>query len=194
MEKNSKDQASGKELLGVINNLEVHDHVCLIYESKEEQFAAVVPFMRVGLEKGEKCVYVADDNTTVQVLDAMAKGGIDTDRAIKSGSLTILTKREAYLKQGYFDPDWMIQFLKEAAESAKAEGYSAFRVTGEMTWALEPDPGVERLMEYEEKLNDFFPENDVLAICQYNFKRFRHEVIIDAIRAHPHNIFRKYII
>src|SRR5690348_4885990 len=28
-----------------------HDHICLIYETREEQLAAVVPFLRNGLER-----------------------------------------------------------------------------------------------------------------------------------------------
>lgn len=142
------------------------------------------------MERGEKCVYIADDNTSAQVLDAMVRGGIDADGAIGSGSLAILTKRDAYLKHGYFDPDRMIRFLKEAVDSAKAQGDSALRVTGEMTWMLGGDPGVERLMEYEAKLNYFFPENDALAICQYNLKRFMPEIVLDVIRTHPLVIYR----
>lgn len=58
-----------------------------------------------------------------------------------------------------------------------------------MTWALGDDPGSQRLMEYESKLNYFFPENDVVAICQYNRTRFRPEVLIDVIYTHPLVIF-----
>lgn len=168
----------------------MHDHLCLLYENTQEQFAAIIPFMRAGLERGEKCVYIADDNTTANVLKALDQGGIETEAAIKSGSLAVLTKREAYLKQGYFDPDWMIKFLKEATDSAKAEGFSAFRATGEMTWMLGGDPGSDRLIEYESKLNYFFPENDASAICQYNMTRFTPELILDVIRTHPLVIYR----
>lgn len=179
-----------KKLVKAIEEIGVHDHLCLLYENTQEQFAAIVPFMRVGLERGEKCVYIADDNTTTNVLKAMAQGGIETEAAIKSGSLAVLTKRETYLKHGYFDPDWMIRFLKEATDTAKAEGFSAFRVTGEMTWMLGGDPGSNRLIEYESKLNYFFPQNDALAICQYNMRQFSPELILDVIRTHPLVIYR----
>lgn len=189
------DSSSGmypqyKGLLKAVKGLGFHDHLCLIYESPEEQFAAIVPFVRLGLERGEKCVYVADDNTSAEVLEQMKRGGVDTVRALETGALSVITKKEAYLKQGYFDPDWMIQFLKEATDAAKAEGYTGLRVTGEMTWVLGGDPGSERLMEYEAKLNYFFPENDALAICQYNIGRFSTQIIMDVIRTHPLVIYR----
>ncbi len=176
---------SKNNLIDAIERLNTHDHLCLIYETKKEQFATVLPFIRSGLKQGEKCIYIVDDNTAQEVIGAMQMSGIDVDSVLKSGSLSVVNKQEVYLKQGYFDPDWMIQFLKEAVDSAKAEGFNVLRVTGEMTWALGRAPGVEKLIEYEAKLNYFLPENDVIAICQYNSKRFSPEILLNVIRTHP---------
>jgi PAS domain S-box-containing protein len=173
------------DLVKALLRLGVHDHPCLIYESREEQLAAAIPFIKMGLERVEQCVYIVDENTAQTVLDAMRAEGIDVDSALDSGALKVITKREAYLREGYFDPDSMIQFLKEGVNSAKRAGFKALRVTGEMTWALGSEASVERLIEYEAKLNYVFPEYDILAICQYNRKRFKPEIIIDIIRTHP---------
>ncbi len=171
----------------------MHSHLCLIYETQQEQFATIIPFIRVGLSRGEKCVYIVDENTTATVLDAMHAAGIEIDSAIKKGAFVITGKQETYLQKGYFNPEVMMRFLKEAADSAKTEGFSALRVTGEMTWALGGDPGSDRLAEYESKLNYFFPENDVVAICQYNITKFSAEVIMNIIRTHPLVIFRNIV-
>ena len=173
------------DLVNAPERIDVHDHLCLIYESLEEQLAAVIPFFKKGLKSNEQCVYIADDNTAQTVLDAMRTEGIEVGSAIISGALKVISKRDSYLKEGYFDPDSMIQFLKEAVDSAKKAGFRALRFTGEMTQALGNDPGDERLIEYEAKLNYFVHENDVLIICQYNRKRFSPEVIINVIRTHP---------
>lgn len=45
------DHGAG-QLTEAIGRLQVHDHLCLIYETREEQFAATVPFIRLGLERG----------------------------------------------------------------------------------------------------------------------------------------------
>ena len=172
-------------LESAIESLAVHDHLCLIYESQEEQFAAVVPFMRHGLAAGQACMYIADDNTADAVGAALRSGGIDTDAESARGALRILTKRESYLRDGRFDPDAMIAFLAEATAEARADGFSALRVTGEMTWALGGEPGTERLFEYEAKLNYFIPDHDALVICQYNRSRFEPDVILNVIRTHP---------
>ncbi|HEX9046922.1 MAG TPA: MEDS domain-containing protein [Verrucomicrobiae bacterium] len=162
-----------------------HDHLCLIYETAEEQFSAIVPYIKAGLERHEKCLYIADDNTATMVLDALRRGGIAVEAALKSGGLAVLTKQDTYLKDGRFDPDRMIELLEEATDRALREGYSALRVTGEMTWNLGGDPGAERLMEYEAKLNYFLPMHNALALCQYNRRRFRPEVLMDVLYTHP---------
>lgn len=40
-------------------------------------------------------------------------------------------------------------------------------------------------MEYEAKLNRFFPGSKSLAVCQYDRRKFPPEVLIDALRTHP---------
>lgn len=172
-----------------IRDISVHDHLCLIYENKEEQFAAIVPFMRIGLERGEKCIYIADENTATEVLEAMRAGGIDVDAALKKGSLVVASKRESYLKKGYFDPDEMIKFLNDSADLAKKEGFKALRGTGEMTWMLGGEPGTERAMEYEAKLNLFLLKNNCSALCQYNKTRFSPDILMNVIRTHPLVVF-----
>lgn len=75
------DLASAMEKIGV------HDHLCLIYETREEQFAAAIPFLRIGLERGEKCVYIVDDNTAAMVFDALSSAGVDVESAVESWRL-----------------------------------------------------------------------------------------------------------
>ena len=174
-----------QDLAAAMAGLGTHDHLCLIYESREEQFAAVVPFIGDGLAAGQRCLYVADDNTVECVRAALHDAGIDVAEAIARGALGVLTKRDAYLRDGTFDPDEMIAFLGDATAAALEDGFSALRVTGEMTWVLGGEPGTDRLLEYEAKLNYFFPGVQALAICQYNRSRFAPQVLADVVRTHP---------
>ncbi len=168
-----------------IADLHQGDHVCLIYETAAEQLAATVPFVRDGLERGERTLYIIDESTLREVAAALAEGGIDVEHEVGRGALVLATKREAYLHSGMFDPQGMIRFLRQTAEAAVAEGYTGLRITGEMTWALGPEKGCERVVEYEALLNEYFPGSGALAICQYNRERFAPEVIHDVLRTHP---------
>jgi two-component sensor histidine kinase len=180
---------ASNNLIKALEELKVHDHLCLIYETQVEQFTAIVPYLHLGLERGEQCIYIADENSAAIVSEAMHTAGIDVDAARRSGALLLTDKQDTYLKQGYFDPDEMIRFLAEATRTAKAAGFTALRVATEMTWALGYAVGLERLIEYEARLNDFSPTYDILAMCQYNCCRFAPEIILDVIRTHPLVIF-----
>ena len=85
----------------------------------------------------------------------------------------------------------MIQLLGEETDKALAEGYTALRATGEMTWALAGEPGSERLVEYESRLNHFFPDNKCYAVCQYDRRRFDSEMLLDILHTHPKVLFGK---
>jgi len=176
-------------LIDALQSLETHDHLALIYKTQEEQFDAAIPFIATGLARNEKCVYITDDNAAEDVIEAASTYGIDVQDALAAGDLAIADPTETYLQGGYFDPDEMFEFLREAVSKAKASGYSALRATGEMTWQLGGDPGTDALLEYEARLNDFLDTHDCLAICQYNYERFSPEVLREVIRTHPDLVY-----
>jgi signal transduction histidine kinase len=177
-------------LLASLEQLGPHDHFCSIYESPEEHYAVAIPFMRMGLDRGEKCIYIADDGTIGDVRQRMQSEGIDVERASASNALVVAGKEEAYLKHGSFDPDWMFTFWKEATDSAMSEGFSALRVTGETEWVVRGGRGLERWMEYESRLTHALSENNCSALCQYNRHCFPPELILDVIRTHPVVVYR----
>jgi hypothetical protein len=98
------------QLIDALQPLGPHDHLCSLYDSQPEQFAIVAPFIGIGLERGEKCIYIGDDDTIGDVRDALRGDGIDLDLALSSGALVLATKEQTYLKHGSFDPAWMFTF------------------------------------------------------------------------------------
>jgi PAS domain S-box-containing protein len=176
-------------LIGALEQLRPHDHLCSIYESQEEQFRTAMPFVRIGLERGEKCIYIADDANIPTVRAAMYHEGIDVDHATRSNALALITKEQTYLRRGTFDPDWMFTFWQEATEQAKNEGFAALRATGETEWVMRGGPGLERWMEYESRLTHTLAESNCFALCQYNRRLFPSDLIRDVIRTHPTVIY-----
>src|ERR1700752_3186297 len=177
--------AQSAPLIAALEQLGPHDHFCSIYESPEDHYAVAIPFMRIGLDRGEKCIYIADDGMVGDVRLAMQKEGIDVDRSIASNALELATKEQAYLEHGSFRPDWMYTFWKEATQLALSEGFSALRATGETEWVLRGGRGLERWMEYESKMTHNLSESNCSALCQYNLGVFPPELILDVIRTHP---------
>lgn len=170
------------------------DHLCFLYETDKEHRAVLTPFLRQGLEQSEKVLYIIDSGpqqrggyaqTTETVLGYLRDHGLDVEPYLTRQQLIFLTDKETYLREGAFGLDSMIAWLQTETQQALTEGYSALRVTSEMTWALHGSPGSERLIEYEAKLNDFLPGSQCITLCQYDRRRFDPEALLDALRTHP---------
>lgn len=168
-----------------ITELKPGNHLCILYKTDEEHKALITPYLISGLENNEKIFYIVDARSSETVLNYLRGAGVDVDPYLESGQLSMLTVSESYMKGGVFDPDGMIKMLTEETDKALEEGYTALRVTGEMSWALRGLPGSERLIEYETKLNEFFPNNKALAICQYDCRVFEPEILLDILTTHP---------
>lgn len=176
-------------VLPSIARMQSGDHYCGIYRTDDDHRAIVVDFIREGVRRHEKMLYIVNVQSSLQLRTTLQQANIDVEQLLASQQLTILTAKEAYLKHGQFDPDKMLQLLGEVTDNALAEGYAALRVTGEMTWALAGEPGSERLVEYESRLNEFFPTKKCYAICQYDRRQFDADMLLDVLHTHPKVLF-----
>ena len=104
--------AQSTPLIAALEQLVPPDHLCSIYESQQEQLAVAISFIQVGLSRGEKCVWIADDGKLRDTREALQAQGIDVDGAVASKSLVWTTSEQAYLKRGSLDLDWMFSFWK----------------------------------------------------------------------------------
>ncbi|MDB5307247.1 MAG: Sensory box histidine kinase [Gemmataceae bacterium] len=82
------------ELEKQLASLKQGDHVCLIYESTAGQSAVVVPFIKEGLARGERCLYAAD-RTVEEVVQALTAAGVDVAQESQRGAPRLLTVRAA---------------------------------------------------------------------------------------------------
>ncbi|MFC6826263.1 MEDS domain-containing protein [Halopelagius fulvigenes] len=159
------------------------DHFALVYESRAEQFETVVPFVREGIEAGERCLYVADENSPADIAAALRDGGVDVDAAFESGQLSIRTAEETYLRGGEFNLDATRDLLRTEMEGGLAE-YEGFRVAAEETWLVGDEGAQEAFMTCEAHINELL-DGDAMALCQYNRKALPPAVIEDVIETHP---------
>ncbi|HEY1813227.1 MAG TPA: MEDS domain-containing protein [Kofleriaceae bacterium] len=171
--------------------LQPGDHYCGIFRSDEDQRTFVVDFVREGIARHEKMLYLVNLQSPEQLRGTLTAAGIAVDALIERHQLVILTAKEAYLKDGSFEPDRMIELLKDETDKALADGYAAMRATGEMTWALAGEPGSELVVEYESRLNEFFPGTKCIAVCQYDRRKFDAEMLLDMLHTHPKVLFGK---
>jgi len=159
-------------------------HMASIFKDEVDQFNSAVPFILGGLERHEKCLYVADAHTSDDIVEALMKVK-DVQGALDAHQLVIAPSKEVYLKDRRFDIDRTIGFIRSFEQQALSEGFSGMRGTGEMTWYDSGLPGVEGLREYEARLNNLYPGSAATILCQYDEPSFDSDLLLDAIRAHP---------
>jgi signal transduction histidine kinase len=165
--------------------LEPGDHLCSLYASEEEHRDLLAPFIRHGLERREKVLYIADGHTAGQILEYLRTDGVETNPFLKQGQLGFINSDASFTPAGAFEPEGVIALLRSETERAVAEGYKALRVTGEMSWVLKGLPGSKRIIEYEASLNTFIPESQCLALCQYDRRKFDPAVLLEVLATHP---------
>ncbi|GEM_PF-1293367 len=163
----------------------VEDHIALIYDRDEERLTTITPLIKVGLEKGELCLYVSDEEDDTAIVEALKAEHVDVDKAVSNGSLILTSKKEVYFKLGRFDPEWTIRVINNIADLARSYGFTAMRVMSEMSWTQERVPGVERWPEYEARMNALSPGISLRIICQYDRRQFAPEALMAAIQTHP---------
>jgi hypothetical protein len=162
-------------------------HMCLIYSDEQERRDIVSKYLKGGLSADEKVAYFVDEASPEKLLTWLAEMGIVVPEDGIEG-FSIDSTADTYYPDGKFDPDAMLDNLKAVHHAAVADGYSATRVTGEMTWALKGVPGSERLIEYESRVNSILVDHPVTAMCQYDANKFDGGTIYDCLKVHPYMI------
>ena len=161
------------------------DHIALIYDSADEKLASTVPLIKVGLEKGELCLYISDMEDDQEIVQALEAQHIDVGKAVSTSGLILSSKQEVYFKLGRFDPDWTIQVIKNVAELAASYGFTAMRIISDMRWTQDSLPGVERWPEYEVKLCTLDLGLRLRTTCLYDRGAFSPQALLYALKTHP---------
>lgn len=161
------------------------DHVCTLFSSQEEQLTAAIEYVRQGLARNERCLYVCGEQTPDDFRRELREAGIEVEHEEQRGALILLTKETGHLAGGSFSPRRMISMLQKAVEDALAAGFEGLCAAGDMTWLLDNAPGSEEIVEYEALLNHFYKNNRALGLCQYNRRQLPAAILDHGLATHP---------
>jgi hypothetical protein len=160
-------------------------HVCAFFHSAEEEYRVVLPFIKDGFECGQKAFHVVDPKLRDEHRERLGSAGIDVDAAEQSGQFDLRHWGEVYLRDGRFDKDRMLALLGEVLESGREHGFGLTRMVAHVEWALEKQPGVDDLVEYEARVNYIWPRHKDAVICAYDLTKFGGHIVMDILRSHP---------
>ena len=160
-------------------------HVCAFFNSDDEQYRVLLPFIKDGFACGDKAVHVVGPDQRHHHLQRLAAAGIDPVAAEQSGQFELRTNTETYLRDGRFDQDRMLEVFEQLASGNGNAGYPLSRIVCQMDWAAEGGSHVDDLVEFEARVNDVWSHHDDAVICVYDLAKFGGDTVIDIMRTHP---------
>jgi hypothetical protein len=160
-------------------------HVCAFFNSEDEEYRVLLPFIKDGFACGDKAVHVVSPDRRGDHLQRLTAAGIDPEATQESGQFELLANTETYLRDGRFDPDRMLQVFEQLASGNANGGYPLSRIVCHMDWAAESRPYIDDLVEFESRVNDLWCRHDDAVICVYDLAKFGGDTVIDIMRTHP---------
>ncbi len=160
-------------------------HVCAFFNSDEEAYRILLPFIADGFECGDKAVHVVRADQESEHLARLQAAGIDPAAARRSGQLDLRHNTEAYLRDGRFDQDRMLATFEAMASGNAPGNFPLSRIVCNMDWASGHHEHCDELVEFESRVNDVWQRHDDAVICVYDLRKFSGDMVIDIMRTHP---------
>ena len=160
-------------------------HVCAFFSNDDEEYRVLLPFIKEGLEQGDKAVHVVNPHQRGEHLHRLASAGIDSAVAQQTGQLEIKINTEAYLREGKFDQDRMLETFEQLASGNAPGGFPLSRIVCRMDWVVGDQSRIDNVIEFESRVNDVWSRHDDAVICTYHLAKFGGDAIIDILRTHP---------
>jgi hypothetical protein len=160
-------------------------HVCAFFNSEEEEYRVLLPFIKDGFTCGHKALHVIDPRQREAHLTRLAEAGVETTAALRDGQLELLSTTDTYLRDDRFDTDRMVHVFTALASGNAPHGFPLSRMICRMDWAAASRELVDHVIEFESRVNALWRQHDDVVICTYQLGRFSGDVIVDVMRTHP---------
>jgi hypothetical protein len=160
-------------------------HVCAFFNSEDERYRVLLPFIKDGFACGDRAVHVVSPAEHHNHRHRLVDAGIDVAGAESSGQLELLSSVDAYLRDGHFDQDRMLSVFEQMVNETPKPGYVS-RFVCHMEWAAEKGRShIDDLIEFESRVNDVWSRHHDAVICVYDLAKFSGETVVDIMRTHP---------
>ena len=163
-------------------------HICAFFDSREEQYEILLPWLKEGINNKEEVLTILERNLHADHCARLGKGDMQVQEIVANGQLKIVATEDTYLQGGAFAAERMFNIVEQAVISAKNGPYGVLRGCGDMEWALKNLPGTDELMEYEARLNMLTPKHQCTLLCSYDINKFSGRAIADILASHSHVI------
>jgi signal transduction histidine kinase len=185
-----KNPSSRKLGIEAIEELPWGTHLCFFYDTINDYFDIIKPYIRAGLENNEFCSWIIPKELEKGKAFEILQTAIPSlDRYQRKKQIEILQYSECYLNKGRFDGDAIITYWDHKLEKARSAGFDGLRIEGDVSWV-----GTNRwraFTEYESKIENAIINKKILAICSYPLKKVKAREIVNVIENHQFALVRR---
>jgi len=167
------------------SQLDESRHVCAFFNSDDEEYRVLLPFIKDGFECGDRAVHVLNPDQRHDHLRRLTAAGIDSTVAEQRGQLEVRINTEAYLRDGRFDQDRMLAAFEQMSSGNAKGGFPLSRICCRMDWAVADRSYIDDVVEFESRVNEVWRRHDDAVICTYQLGKFGGETVVDIMRTHP---------
>lgn len=171
------------------------DHIAFIYDDYDdarELTVFVVPFIKDGLARGERCIYIMDDRERTEVSAALAAGGVDVDREIERGALVPMSAEE-YHGPPPFDALRVVEHIRQRVFDATARGFAGLRIAAEASWTLKEGISDDPFGELDSLVNKAVGPGALTLVCMYRRDRLAPAALRQVINGHAKVVAGDYV-
>src|ERR1044072_3921488 len=93
-------------------------HICAFFDSREEEYSVLLPYLREGVDRGEKVLNVLD----AARLDDHGRRLRDAGMRPDLGDVNVAASETTYLTNGRFEMERMAKFVEDTVSNARAGG------------------------------------------------------------------------
>jgi hypothetical protein len=164
-------------------------HICVPFETESEKENAVLSLFHEGLARGKRCLFVGTRAEYERLGVQLEENGICSLRAESRGALLYMTREEAYLDKGAFDPNVVLGRIERWINESLGDGFTGLCATGELV-DVPSDDLWRQIVWYEAQINEYFSRLPLVGLCRYGRATIPAHRVQDVLRNHPIAIVR----
>jgi hypothetical protein len=157
-------------------------HVCAFTHSEPELDAVLDPFVKQGVDQGDRLLFLVDPARAAGPLTRLRHLGFGTEGLLADHRCEVHTWTDTYLRGGEFDENEMLGLLEDMLAVRKRP---RVRLIADMGWAAQRGDVAHDLIEFESRANFIHARHSHVVVCIYDLKRFDGAFVIDVLRTHP---------
>ncbi len=176
--------------IDIIGDVPWGTHFCQFYRTRDDLMEILVPYFKAGLENNEFCIWVSSNPLEVkEAKEALREVVSDFDFYLEKGQIEIIPYTHWYVKEGVFEPEWILKGWIEKHNQALASGYDGLRLSGNTFWLEKKDWN--NFLAHEAEVDGVIGTYHMMVLCAHSLDRCSATEILDVVTNHQFSLIKK---